>query len=93
MYDDEYYPPLLEIKQDPLDGEECEADDYFEKYFLCPPRELREGEASLPDAAVVFGDAATVCTYVVLETAVYLIRQQKWWDERKLSDSEWPRLC
>jgi hypothetical protein len=93
MYDDEYYPPLLEINQDPLDGEECEADDYFEKYFPCSPRELREGEASLPDAAVVFGDAATVGTYIVLETAVYLTRQQKWWDERKLSDSEWPRLC
>jgi hypothetical protein len=70
---DEYYPPLLHVDQDPPDGEECEADDYFEKYFLYPPGggELREYEASLPDAAVVFGDEATVGTYAAIETAVY----------------------
>ncbi len=93
VYDDEYYPTLLHVDQDPPDGEECEADDYFEKYFLDPPRELREGEASLPDKAVVFGDEATVGTYVAIETAVHLARQQQWWNERGLSDTEWPRLC
>ncbi len=80
VYDDEYYPPLLHINQDPPGGEECEADDYFENYFLYPPRELREGEASVADVAVVFGDEATVGTYVAIETAVCLARQQKWWE-------------
>lgn len=93
MYDDEYHPPLLYINQDPPDGEEYEADDYFEKYFLDPPRELREDEASLSDKAVVFGDEATVGTFVAIETAVHLARQRKWLNERDLSDTEWPRLC
>ena len=90
---DEYSPPLLHIDQDPLDGEGYEADDYFEKYFLYPQGEPREYEASLPDAAVVFGDEATVGTYAAIETAVCLAKRQQWWNERDLSDTEWPKLC
>jgi hypothetical protein len=83
----------VHVDQDPPDSEECEADDYFEKYFLDPPQELREDEASLPDKAVLFGDEATVGTFVAIETAVHLARQRKWLNERDLSDTEWPRLC
>ena len=90
---DEYYPPTLHIDQDPSDGEECEADDYFEKYFLDPRGELREYETSLPDAAVVFGDEATVGTYAAIETAVHLARQQQRGNKRELSNAEWPTLC
>jgi hypothetical protein len=92
---DDYYPPLLHIDQDPADGEECEADDYFEKYFLCPLGWPRDFVASLPDAAVVFGNEATLGTYAAIETAVHLARaarQQQWWNEREISDTEWPRL-
>ena len=94
VYDDELHPTSLEVDQDPPDGEECEADDYFEKYFLYPPGgELREYEISLPDVDVVFGDEATVGTYAAMETALYSARKQQWWNELKLSDTEWPRLC